>query len=190
MESRHENIGFDCPSEEIASYIDGEMESARESELEAHFAACSRCTGELNQQRMFLCSLNASLKNESELDLPTDFTKRIVANAESTVSGLRRPRERFNALFICAGLFLFALFALGTGAGNFVESISTIFGQIAAVGGFLANLIYSVFLGLAIVLRALASQLRIDIAIAVELTMLFALLLTVISRKVLRANRV
>src|SRR5438445_5520441 len=104
---------FECPTDEIAAYIDGEMDAAREFELETHLAACEICSLELNQQKQFLASLNSSLKHEGDLELPANFTKLIVANAESTVSGLRRPRERFNAMFICAGLFLFALFALG-----------------------------------------------------------------------------
>ena len=115
--------GFECPSEEIAAYIDGEIELVRESELDVHFAACPICSDELNQQKEFLCRLNSSLKQEGDLELPANFTKLIVVNAESTVSGLRRPRERFNAIFICAGLFLFVLFALGTG----VEILSRAF---------------------------------------------------------------
>jgi len=178
-----------CLTDEIASYIDGELDLKREQVLEAHLADCDHCRGELNRQRMFLCSLNASLKNEGELDLPPDFAKRIVANAESTVSGLRRPRERFNALFICAGLFLFALFALGAGAMNFFEGVYNIFDQITAVVGFFGHLVYSVFLGVAIVLRSLSSQFRIDSVITVALTAVFMMLALFISRKMLRTRR-
>src|SRR5664279_3152743 len=118
---------FECPSDEIASYIDGELDLTRELELDAHFRECSICTDELNQQKQFVCSLDLSLKHERELELPANFTKTIVANAESTVSGLRRPRERFNAIFICAGLFLFVLFALGTNTGSYFEEVSTVY---------------------------------------------------------------
>src|SRR2546421_46883 len=114
-----------CPLDEIASYIDGELDAPREMELDAHFSQCAACSDELNLQKQFLCSLESSLKHESELELPPNFTKQIVANAESTVSGLRRPRERFNALFICAGLMLFILFALGPDAGRVIDGIST-----------------------------------------------------------------
>src|SRR5690349_12215641 len=107
---------FNCPSYEIAAYIDGELDQSRELELSMHFAACDVCSQELNQQKQFLCELDAGLKGE--IELPSDFAKTVIANAESTVSGLRRPRERFNALFICAALSLFALFALGPDAGK------------------------------------------------------------------------
>src|SRR5258708_23340088 len=134
---------LECPSDEIAAYIDGEMDAAREFELEAHLTVCETCSLELNQQKQFLAGLNSSLKHEAEIELPANFTKLIVANAESTVSGLRRPRERFNAIFICAGLFLFALFALGTEAGPTFDGVSNIFDQIAAVGGFFGLIISS-----------------------------------------------
>ena len=178
-----------CPSDEIAAYIDGELISTREMELDAHFVTCELCAEELNQQKQFLNELDAGLKIRSEIDLPTNFTKTIVANAESTVSGLRRPRERFNALFICAGLFLFSLFALGTDASRIFGGMAVAFDQIAAVGGFFAHLVYSIFLGMAIVVRSLAAQVRSDTVITVVLTATIAAFLMVVSRRALRIRR-
>lgn len=187
MESQVNN--FLCPTDEIAAYIDGELDSARELELDAHFMACATCSDELNQQKQFLCELDASLRNASELRLPADFTKTIVANAESTVSGLRRPHERFNALFICAGLFLFALFALGTDAKTIFHALAAAFDQIAAVGSFFGHLVYSVFIGLAIVVRSLAAQVKSDMVLAVALAAVMTFLLMFISRRALRMLR-
>src|SRR2546423_3864915 len=104
MSSQPQTIVFECPTDEIAAFIDGEMDPVREFELETHLALCEICSLELNQQKQFLCGLSSSLKHEDEIELPANFAKLIVANAESTVTGLRRPRERFNAIFICAGL--------------------------------------------------------------------------------------
>src|SRR5258706_6639597 len=180
---------FECPTDDIAAYIDGEMSPMRELEMDAHLAGCDICSLELNQQKQFLCGLNSSLKHEDEIELPPNFTKLIVANAESTVTGLRRPRERFNAIFICAGLFLFALFALGAEGGKALDSISNIFEQITAVGGFFGHLIYSVFIGVAIILRSVAAQFRVDALAAAVAAGLFAVSLTAISRRVLRMRR-
>lgn len=180
---------FKCPSDEIAAYIDGELDPTRELKLVEHFLICELCSEELNQQKQFLCELDASLKGESELALPADFAKTIVANAESTVSGLRRPRERFNALFICAGLFLFVLFALGADAGRIFSGIATAFDQVAAVGGFFGHLVYSFFLGIAIIVRAVAVQFRFDLIIAVVLTLVTSALLMFGSRRALRMLR-
>ena len=180
---------FECPTEEIAAYIDGEMDAVREFELEDHLADCEVCALELNQQKQFLCGLNSSLKHESEIELPANFTKLIVANAESSVIGLRRPRERFNAIFICAGLFLFALFALGADAARVFEGVSTLLDQIVAVGSFFAHLIYSFFVGVAIILRSLSAQLRVDAVMTTAVAGLFAVLLLFVSRRVLRMSR-
>ena len=187
MGTRTDN--FKCPSEEIAAYIDGELSPKRELELDAHFSECSACTDELNQQKQFLCQLDLSLKHGNELDLPADFAKTIIANAESTVSGLRRPRERFNALFICAGLFLFVLFASGADAGRMLRGIPVLFEQVMAVWSFFGHLIYSVFIGVSIILRAFAAQVRYDLAIAVVLTTVSASALMFISRRAVRIRR-
>lgn len=187
MELRVNN--FICPSDEIASYIDSELDPKRELELDVHFTQCRICANELNQQKQFLCELDSSLRLGSDLDLPADFTKTIVANAESTVSGLRRPREQFNAIFICAGLALFVLFALGTDAARVLGGVSILFEQIVAVGSFFGHLVYSVFIGVSIVLRSLASQVRFDLAIAVVLAALCAAPLMFVSRRFLRLLR-
>ena len=180
---------FMCPSDEIASYIDGELTPKREIELDAHFAACPVCAEELNQQKQFLCQLDFSLKRNDELDLPADFTKTIVANAESTVSGLRRPREQFNAIFICAGLLLFVLFALGADAGLIFKGIAVVFEQIVAVGSFFGHLVYAIFIGLSIILRSLVSQVRVDLVIGVVFAAVSAAALVFISRRLMRMRR-
>ena len=155
-------VTTECPIEDIAAYIDGELDARQEMELEAHFADCGSCAAELNRQKQFLCGLNMGLARERELELPPDFTKLVVTNAESTVSGLRKPRERYNALFICAGLFLFVLFAIGPDAQRVLDGFSSIFEQIAIVGGFFGHLIYAFFIGVAIVVRSIANQVLVD----------------------------
>ncbi len=180
---------FTCPSDEIAAYIDGELTLTRELELDEHFIECSACADELNQQKKFLCQLDLSLKQENDLDLPADFIKTIIANAESTVTGLRHPREQFNAMFICAGLFLFVFFAAGADAGHMLRGFTVAFEQVVAVGSFFGHLIYSVFIGVSIILRSFAAQFRYDLAVAVVLTAASAGCLIFISRRVLRMRR-
>ena len=167
MEALRENSV--CPADEIAAYIDGELDAAGESEMEVHFAACASCAEELNLQKQFLCSLESSLKGENDLELPADFTKHVVANAESSVTGLRPARERFNAVFICAALLLFVLFALGADAGRALDGAAGAVDRLAAVGSLLGHFIYSFFLGVIIIMRAFATQMRPE-AIAAGLT--------------------
>ena len=178
-----------CPTGDIAAYIDGELSPGHESKLDLHFADCTVCAYELNQQKQFLCGLNSSLRHESEIELPANFTKLIVANAESSVSGLRRPRERYNAIFICAALSLFVLFAMGAEAGKLFVGLSTIFDQISAVGAFVGHLIYSVLVGVLIILRSVASRFRVDAVMVAFLAGFAAVTVMFLSRKLLRMRR-
>lgn len=173
----------------IAAYIDGELSPREELELEAHAAVCRSCRIELNEQKKLLCALDFALENEREIELPANFTKIVVANAESRVSGLRRPQERFNALFVCAALFLLGILILGS-------EIETVFGafakfaeQMLAVGGFVAHLVYSVALGVAVVLRSLSYQFAFDPIVAtVFLIGLTLVALFALSRLVVRQS--
>jgi len=189
MELQIDNKAFCCPSPMIASYVDGELDAASEIELNAHFAGCAICSEELNSQKQFLCTLNASLRNEKEIELPPDFAKLIVTNAESTVSGLRRPRERFNAVFICTGLILFILFAFGAGAGKEFGGFSSVVEQIAAVGSFFGHIIYAFGVGSIIVLRSVAAQFAFGPGLSVLVTGMFVLSLLIFSRYMLRIRR-
>ncbi len=180
---------IECPKDEITAYIDGELDLVRVNELDAHFAKCHPCSLDLNSQKQFLCGLNHSLKNEADIKLPANFTRLIVARAESTVSGLRRPSEIYNAVFICVGLALFVLFALGAEAGSLVDGIYNILGQIAVVSGFFGHIVYSVFVGVAIILRSFGSQVGFDTALA-GAAGFFVFLLMFFSRKMFRLPRV
>ncbi|MBK6748662.1 MAG: zf-HC2 domain-containing protein [Acidobacteria bacterium] len=179
-----------CPSFEIAAYLDGELDGQRELSLESHFASCGICSAELNHQKHFLIQLNSRLSNESELELPKDFTRQIVANAESSVVGLRGQRERFNAVFIIAALLLFVLFALGAEAGDQFSGFAASIDQTAAVVGFLGRIVYSFFVGVVVVLRTIAAPLQIGlVGIAAGLG-LFAAAAVLISKMVFRLRRI
>lgn len=179
-----------CPVEDIAAYIDGELDAAREAEIEVHFAACDECRLELNLQKQFLCDVTSGLQREDAIELPRDFAKKIAVSAGSSVSGLRRPRERFNALFICSALALFALFALGTEAGNWLNLTYRAFDQIVAVGAFFGQLVYSFFVGVAIVLRTFAARTSFEMLAAIMFAVFCVAITIRYRRSVLRLLRV
>lgn len=178
-----------CLTDDIAAYVDGELTPDREIEMDIHFAACSACLNELNEQKRFLRQLEFSLHEEQHVELPANFTKLVVANAESTVSGLRRPGERYNALFICVGLSLFVLFASGAEAGRVLSGLTQLADQMTAVVSFFGHLVYSLFLGVVIVLRTLGSHVSIDALSILALLSICVLIVTALSRRVLRAGR-
>jgi hypothetical protein len=146
----------ECPSVDIAAYIDSELSPDVEIALERHLATCSVCTEELNLQKQFVNALNSSLGAAPEI--PTDFTKRIMANAESNVSGLRRKSEWLNALLVCTALLFFVLFTLGANARSALLSFFDLFGQLAAVFNFVSHLLYDISVGMIVILRTIGAQ--------------------------------
>jgi anti-sigma factor RsiW len=156
----------ECPRAAIAEYIDGELTASEELALEMHFVDCSICSAELNQQKHILRALDFALDDENEIELPADFTKTIVANAESRVSGLRRPNERLTALFICVALFLLVIVGLGRETETVLISSGKIVDRTFAVGGFFTHLIYDVAIGTTVILRSLCAQLISRFALA------------------------
>ena len=152
----HDHPPIDCPWIEIAAYIDGELSSEAETFFETHLAGCRVCSEELNIQKQFINALNGSLTDVREI--PTDFTKRIVTHAESGVSGLRKPKERYNALFVCLGLLFFVLFTLGASAPRTFAAFFDAFVRIGAVISFAAHLLYDISLGVIVIMRSIGGQ--------------------------------
>jgi anti-sigma factor RsiW len=158
MDRVETNNNIACPSPDLAAYIDGELSSHDELKLEMHLAGCRTCADDLNLQKSFLNALDSSLDDEAEIQLPKDFTKTVVANAESRVSGLRHPHELRNAALICIGLLLFSLFALGSTTERSLAVIATVIDKLLAVVTSGWHVIYDLGLGSSIVLRSLASN--------------------------------
>lgn len=145
-----------CPSPEIAPYIDGELTSRAEADLESHLSVCGICRDELNREKQFVNALNASLSAAPEL--PVDLTKQIVVKAESGVGGLRGPGERTNAALVFCFLVLILLFTLGASAPKAVSAVAHVAGRSYAVAAFTSHLVFDVTTGLVIVLRAIVSE--------------------------------
>lgn len=149
---------FTCPAEEISAYIDGELSAELEVALERHIGACEICRRELNDQKGFLIALSDTLEREIPIELPANFTRSVVVNAESKVSGLRDSRERSWALMIGIGLFLLAALAVGSFAGV-LSPLTTAFQKFSAFAGavfsVIGDLLYAVF---AVVRSILQSQ--------------------------------
>lgn len=190
MTNQFEQDNLSCPSPEISAYLDGELAPHEEIELEIHMASCGVCNGELNIQKKLLHALTSSLEATREFELPRNFTKTIVANAESNVSGLRRPKERLNAIFICAALFFFALFALGGEAGRTFITIASVVEKMSAVAGSILFFFYDISLGIAVIARSLSSTFVLSSPVLLFAVFgLFAFSLFVFSRLVLRGQR-
>ena len=175
---------------DIAAYIDGELSPGEELELEMHVAVCKLCAAELNEQKTLLQALDFAFEDKNSIELPANFTRLVVANAESKVSGLRRPQERFKALFVCAALFLLVLLGFGGETKTVVETFGKFADQFLAVGGFVWNLIYDIAFGAAIILRSLSHQIIYNMTISAAF-LVVALLISAlaVSRLIVRPTR-
>jgi predicted anti-sigma-YlaC factor YlaD len=179
-----------CPRFEIAAYIDGELNGQDEMKLEMHLASCSACASALNEQKKLLCLLDCAMLEKNEIEVPANFTKIVVANAQGKVSGLRQPRERFRALFVCSCLFFLVLLGLGNETKTVVKTFISFSEQFLAVGGFIWHFVYDFAFGMAIILRTVSSQFLFNSSASFALLLiLFLISLVSLSRLVLRFNR-
>jgi hypothetical protein len=109
-------------------------------------------------------------------EMPADFTRRIVTNAESGVSGLRQKKERLNAVFVCFGLFFFVLFTLGASAPGTITASLDVIGRLAAVLAFASHVIYDISIGAVVIMRSIAGQPAFaPVALAVIVPLIFGL---------------
>lgn len=179
-----------CPHFEIAAYIDGELNQRDELKLETHLARCSACASELNEQKNLLCILDSVMLEKNEINIPANFTKIVVANAQSNVRGLRHPKERFKALFVCSVLFLLVLLGLGNETQTVVKSFVNFFEQFLVVGGFVWHFVFDFAFGTAIILRSVSSQFLFDSGISnLSLLILFFVSIVCLSKLIFRFNR-
>lgn len=177
-----------CESFDIGAYIDGELDHASERAFEEHASGCANCRFELNSQKQFLMLLDGSLKDGSDIEMPPNFTRQVVAKAENNVEGLRRSSERFNTIFVCAALLLFGLFALGAESASYFGSFAQAIEKAAAIGSFVGHMVYSFLVGTVVVIRT-AAGLFPEGSFYIALILIFFALLP-FGTKILRLRRI
>jgi predicted anti-sigma-YlaC factor YlaD len=116
MNATNENI---CQNEDVAAYLDGELDARAQSDFETHLKVCSRCARQLRTQRQLLCTLDAAF-DESRFALPRDFTRVVSTHAQSDVRRMRDKSERGHAFRLCAVLALAAFALMGAASGKMI----------------------------------------------------------------------
>lgn len=152
-------IAAGCFRDGISAYIDGEMTPDDEMRLEMHLHSCGGCMEELNSQKNLLRALDLSLADDRNFELPANFTRTVVATAESRVNGLRRRREWRYAVLIFSGLILITLVFLGNDLSAVISAAAVTFEKSAALIGFAGHVLLSFVRGFVSVSRTLAAQL-------------------------------
>ncbi|HEY0006346.1 MAG TPA: zf-HC2 domain-containing protein [Pyrinomonadaceae bacterium] len=153
-----------CKNEEIAAYLDGELDAAARLGFEQHLKQCRSCVVQLDEQKRLLCELDYALGGGPPLALPKDFAQVVAAHAESDLSGVRRRSEHGFALRVCAVLALLAFALLGGSALR--ESVAGPLGLMArrvwVLFDISGHMMYNAGAGLAVISRGVGGHLFLE----------------------------
>lgn len=177
-----------CRSEEIAAYLDGELDARASALFDEHLRACHDCQAELGEQRRLLCALDFALSDDDPaLALPQDFALVVATNAESDMSGMRERAEHRRALMWCLALSVLTFAALGSGALLPLKAAARL---AASLFGLIFNAFYDGGAGLAVVLRALGRRFIFEPhPLGFVALLLFLIALALLPRLIVRYHR-
>jgi anti-sigma factor RsiW len=143
----------DCRTEDVAAYLDSELDGAASASFEAHLKTCAPCATELRMQRQLLCTLDFAFSKPS-FELPGNFSRVVAAHAESDLSGMRKKSERRRALQLCALLALLAFALLGAASSALVFQPARSFLRIAgSLLDLVGRALYDAGTGAAVIVR-------------------------------------
>lgn len=170
---------YTCETENIAAYIDGELDTARRAALEEHLQHCPSCAEELQTQRIFMCELDSALANRYELAVPPNFAQVVAVHAASDMRGVRNLAEHKRALRFCIilGLAAFALLGVATSKAV-VLSVRSMAGKVFGVASLLAKTTFDAASGVTVISRVVSRGLIADSRLA-SMVGLFVLVLAV-----------
>ncbi len=150
---------YECRTEDVAAYLDGELDGAASESFEAHLKTCGRCATELRMQRQLLCTLDFAF-SEPSFELPRNFSRVVAAHAESDLSGMRKKSERRRAFQLCALLALLAFALLGAASRALVFQPARSFLRIAAsLLDLVGRALYDAGTGAAVIARVIGRAL-------------------------------
>lgn len=186
-----ENSGY-CRSEEIAAYLDGELDAPATALFELHLKACHNCSHELHEQRRLLCALDYAFgEDNSALALPQNFAQVVATHAESDMSGVRLRAEHGRALRWCLGLSLVTFGLLGASLSSSVlVPVKAAARFAASLLGLIWNTLYDAGAGLAVILRALGRRFIFELhPFSLVAFLLFVIALALLPRLIVRYHR-
>ncbi|MCA9667479.1 MAG: zf-HC2 domain-containing protein [Myxococcales bacterium] len=122
------------PSDDLVSYIEGELPLNQHRELEQHATGCARCRGEIDELRRIISRIGAEEGEWDGVDLLAGVERAIDDGDELTARRARRRRWLLiaaPALAAAALLLLVALPVLRTGSGGGGGGV----GGVGGIGG-------------------------------------------------------
>ena len=156
-----------CETENIAAYIDGELEPDHRAALEEHIKQCARCVSELQSQRLFMCELDSALASPFDLAVPPNFAQVVAVRAESDMRGMRDRSEHRKALRYCIILGLAAFAMLGVASSKAVIlNVRSAGAKVFGVLGFFARTTFDAAAGFTVMSRVVSRGLIADSRLA------------------------
>jgi anti-sigma factor RsiW len=143
-----------CQLEDVAAYLDGELDGAALETFEAHLKSCADCAAQLRVQRQLLCTLDFAFNESHPFELPRNFTRVVAAHAENDLSGMRKWSERRRALQLCAVLALISFALLGAASRTLVfDPVRSFFRVTGSLLNLVWQAIYDAGTGVAVIVR-------------------------------------
>lgn len=162
-----------CESDQIAAFVDDELEPARRAAFEQHVRGCDYCAAELRAHRTFMRELDTALAGRFDLEVPPNFAKVVAVHAENDMRGVRDRSEHRKALRYCIVLGLIAFALLGVASSRAVfASIQSFFKAIFGIGSLFGKTIYDAMSGLSVFARVFLRTLMGDAGLADLATLL------------------
>ena len=145
-----------CPAEDVAAYLDDELDECARESFEQHSTICRRCAAELLRQRQLLCTLDIALDETHAVKLPGNFAQVVAAHAESDMRGMRDGSERRRALRFSLVLAAASFALLGAAAGELVwQPLRAMAGYLQSLFSLAWGATYQAGVGLAVIFRVL-----------------------------------
>lgn len=179
-----------CESNPIIAYVDGELDEEQALRFEEHLQSCEPCRVELRLHRLFICELDAAMTEKAEIPVPRDFSRIIAARAISDMRGVRTRSEHRKALTICIVLALAGFALLGaTARGALFTLAENFIATSFSVAGFVANAVYELTAGLAVIFRVLSRKVIVESGSLGPLLVLLVFAILILSRLISNYHR-
>lgn len=180
-----------CQSDQIAAFVDDELEPVQRLAFEQHVRSCDSCAAELRAHRTFMRELDTALAGRFDLEVPPDFAKVVAVHAENDMRGVRDATEHRRALRYCIILGLVAFALLGVASSRAVlASVQSFFKAIFGIVSLFGKTIYDAMAGFSVLARVFRRGLIADVGLAdLVALLLFAFAIALLTLLISRYHR-
>lgn len=149
-----------CLNNQIADYLDGELDPNSAQAFEQHLSGCSSCQAEFRRQQRFILDLDSAMTVPADVPLPPNFTRIVAARAESDLSGMRDRVEHRRALRLCVILAFGGFTLIGAAAvKSILISSEAVAGAIVGVSSLILTTLQDALVGLTVIVRVISGGL-------------------------------